>query len=281
MARISLPRLWTAPFIVSLLLLGTGCVENDPEDPADNDGTWTLVWSDEFDMEALPDATKWGYDAGDHGWGNQELQNYLAADERSARGTGGHLVITASVDSSGAEKVYRSARLVTKNKGDWTYGRIEVRARLPRGRGTWPAIWMLPTDNAYGGWPNSGEIDIMEHVGFDPTRVHGTVHTGAFNHTRGTQVGDNRIVPTALDSFHVYAAEWHEDRIDFFIDNEKYFTFANSGNGPAEWPFNRRFHLVLNIAVGGSWGGQQGVDDTVFPQELRVDYVRVYRKGGG
>lgn len=258
---------------VLALLAVCGCASES--EPAPDD--WTLVWSDEFDTAGLPDASKWSYDVGDHGWGNQELQNYLAENPETARVEGGHLVITASLDSSGAEKEYRSARMVSKNKGDWTYGRVEVRAQLPQGRGTWPAIWMLPTTNAYGGWPNSGEIDIMEHVGFDPTNVHGTVHTQSFNHMIGTQKGNARLIPTAMDSLHVYAIEWYEDRIDFFIDDAPYFTFTNTGNGPADWPFDQPFHLVMNIAVGGAWGGQQGVDDTVFPQEMRVDYVRIFR----
>ncbi len=258
--------------IIALLAL-CGCASESDSTPDD----WTLVWSDEFDAAGLPDASKWSYDVGDHGWGNQELQNYLADNLETARVEAGHLVITASLDSSGAEKEYRSARMVSKNKGDWTYGRVEVRAKLPQGRGTWPAIWMLPTTNAYGGWPNSGEIDIMEHVGFDPTNVHGTVHTQSFNHMIETQKGNARLVPSALDSLHVYAIEWYEDRIDFFIDDALYFTFANTGNGPADWPFDQPFHLVMNIAVGGAWGGQQGVDDAVFPQEMRVDYVRIFR----
>ncbi|MDZ4701941.1 MAG: glycoside hydrolase family 16 protein [Rhodothermales bacterium] len=263
------PRTFLPIFV---LIAVCGCAsESDPAPEAP-----TLVWSDEFDTPGLPDASKWSYDVGDHGWGNQELQNYLADNSETARVEDGQLIITASLDASGAEKEYRSARMVTKNKGDWTYGRVEVRAQLPRGRGTWPAIWMLPTTNAYGGWPNSGEIDIMEHVGFDPTNVHGTVHTQSFNHMTGTQKGNARLVPSALDSLHIYAIEWYEDRIDFFIDDAPYFTFTNTGNGPADWPFDQPFHLVLNIAVGGAWGGQQGVDDSVFPQELRVDYVRIY-----
>ncbi|MEZ4701989.1 MAG: glycoside hydrolase family 16 protein [Rhodothermales bacterium] len=259
------------------LLLQAGC---DPSTDAPTTALpgWTLVWSDEFDTDGLPDAGKWGYDVGDHGWGNQELQNYLARNPETARVEEGHLIITASLTGEGDSKTYPSARLVTKNKGDWTYGRVEVRAKIPRGRGTWPAIWMLPTANTYGTWPASGEIDIMEHVGFDPTNIHGTVHTSSFNHTIGTQKGEARIVPTALDAFHVYAIEWRSDRIDFFVDSDRYFTFANTGNGPADWPFDQPFHLVMNIAVGGSWGGQQGVDDTIFPQEMQVDYVRVYRE---
>ena len=171
---------------------------------------------------------------------------------------------------------YTSARLVSRDKGDWTYGRFEIRAKLPRGRGTWPAIWMLPTDWEYGGWPGSGEIDIMEHVGYDMNVVHSTVHTESYHHSIGTQKGESILVDDVDTSFHVYAVEWRPDRIDAFVDGQKYFTFVNEGTGYQEWPFDKRFHLLLNIAVGGSWGGAQGVDNSIFPQQLVIDYVRVY-----
>jgi licheninase len=171
---------------------------------------------------------------------------------------------------------------VTREKGDWTYGRVEVRAKLPSGRGTWPAIWMLPTEWRYGGWPHSGEIDIMEHVGFDPDIVHATVHTGAYNHAAGTQRGAQIEVPTARAAFNVYAIEWAPEEIRGYVNDTHYFTFENErltdpSAGAPEWPFDQPFHLLLNIAVGGTWGGAQGVDPEVFPQQLVVDYVRVYR----
>jgi beta-glucanase (GH16 family) len=155
---------------------------------------------------------------------------------------------------------------------------VEVRAKLPGGRGTWPAIWMLPTDNAYGNWPKSGELDIMEHVGFDPGRVHFTVHTETYNHMNGNQQGANRVLNDPLNEFFVYTMEWYEDHADFFANSDKIFTFVNEGTGYKEWPFDKRFHLLLNIAVGGSWGGQQGIDTTIFPVSMTVDYVRVYQK---
>ena len=234
-----------------------------------------LVWSDEFEYSGLPDDTKWSYDVGGHGWGNNELQYYTEARTENVRVENGVLTIEArkeNFEGSG----YTSTRLVSRNKGDWKYGRFEIRAKLPRGRGTWPAIWMLPTDWLYGGWPASGEIDIMEHVGYDMNRIHGTIHTEAFNHTKGTQVG-NSIVANDVDTeFHVYTLDWWPDRIDIFLDGEKYFTVSDNGTGFAAWPFDQRFHLLLNIAVGGSWGGAQGVDDSIFPQRMEVDYVRVY-----
>jgi len=152
-----------------------------------------------------------------------------------------------------------------------------VRAKLPKGRGTWPAIWMLPTDWEYGNWPRSGEIDIMEHVGYDQGNIHGTVHTDAFNHTKGTQRGGSIMAPMASEEFLVYSINWDAEKIDFYIDNRLYFTFENTGKGFSEWPFDKRFHLILNIAVGGAWGGAQGVDESIFPQTMQIDYVRVFQ----
>ena len=234
-----------------------------------------LVWQDEFDYEGKPDANKWGYDTGGGGWGNNEAQFYTNRLE-NAFVKDGHLTIKA-IKENYEGKEYTSARLVTKNKGDWKYGRFEIKARLPGGRGTWPAIWMLPTDWEYGGWPSSGEIDIMEHVGYDMNVVHGTVHTNAYNHLKGTQKGSNRTLGDVVNDFHVYAIEWTENQIDFFIDGDKYFTFFKNSDSYKEWPFDKRFHLILNIAVGGNWGGVEGIDENVFPVEMVVDYVRVYQ----
>lgn len=234
-----------------------------------------LIWSDEFESEGLPDPSKWSYDVGDHGWGNNELQNYSREDLKNARVENGVLIIEAHADNS-LPKGYSSARLVSKEKAAWKYAYIEVRAKLPEGLGTWPAIWMLPEENNYGGWPRSGEIDIMEHVGYDPGKVHGTVHTEAFNHSIGTQQGAQLQVDDFQSEFHVFAIDWREDEIDFFIDGENYFTFQNTGNGPKEWPFDQPFHMILNIAIGGNWGGAKGVDPNIWPQRMEVDYVRVF-----
>jgi beta-glucanase (GH16 family) len=236
-----------------------------------------LIWSDEFDTDGLPNPNYWSYDVGDHGWGNNELQYYSKENQKNVRIVDGILIIEAHADSS-HPKGYTSARIVTKGQAAWQYGYIEMRAKLPEGTGTWPAIWMLPEENTFGGWPRSGEIDIMEHVGFDPGRVHGTVHTEAFNHSIGTQKGAQLMVPDFQNEFHTYAIDWSKDKIDFFIDGEKYFTFENTGNGPKEWPFDQPFHLILNIAVGGNWGGTNGVDPSIWPQRMEVDYIRVYDK---
>jgi len=242
---------------------------------------WSLVWADEFDGSGLPDADRWAYDVGGHGWGNNERQYYTEGRTENARVEGGHLVITARQETWEGN-AYTSARLVSKS--DWTYGRFEARAQLPSGRGTWPAIWMLPTNDTYGAdyWPDNGEIDIMEHVGFAPDTVHATVHTEAYNHMRGTQRGSAIHVPNARSGFNTYAVEWTPDSIRGFVNDQAYFTFPNERRTDSdadwrEWPFDQPFHFVLNIAVGGNWGGAEGVDPSIWPQELRIDYVRVYR----
>ena len=235
-----------------------------------------LIWSDEFNYKGLPDSTKWSYDVGGRGWGNNELQFYTEKRLENARVEGGNLIIEAQKENWDKMK-YTSARLVTKNKGDFLYGRIEARAKLPKGLGTWPAIWMLPTDWSYGGWPESGEIDIMEHVGYDQDVVHGTVHTKAFNHTINTQKANTIKVAGASDSFHVYAIDWSENQIDFFMDDIHYFTFKKEDADFKKWPFDKRFHIIFNIAFGGNWGGSKGIDDTILPQKMEIDWVRVYK----
>ncbi len=244
---------------------------------------WQPVWCDEFDTDGLPDSSRWLYDAGGGGWGNQELQYYTRENLNNAFIEDGILHIRAIKEQHGNYN-YTSARLVTKYQGDWEYGRIQVKAKMPSGRGTWPAIWMLPTDWRYGGWPHSGEIDIMEYVGYDPGVVHGTIHTGAYNHMLNTQIGYTRNVPTAETEFHLYEMIWEPASIRLYIDGVQ---FAEFGYNPEvnkhienseAWPFDQRFHLILNLAIGGTWGGQRGVDDSIFPTEMQVKYVRVYQR---
>ncbi|MCX2573757.1 glycerophosphodiester phosphodiesterase family protein [Pedobacter sandarakinus] len=237
---------------------------------------WKLKWNDEFNDAGLALSKNWSYDVGGKGWGNNELQYYTDADSANAVVKKGNLNITVAKQAK-ESNAYTSARLVTKNKFDFKYGRIEVRALLPKGRGLWPAIWALPTEWKYGGWPKSGEIDIMEHVGYEPDSVYGTVHTEKFNHVIHTQVG-KAVKINPYDAYHVYAVEWFEDRMDFFVDDQKYLSFKNTGKGPADWPFDQQFHIILNVAVGGGWGGKKGVDDAIFPATMKVDYVRVYQK---
>lgn len=237
-----------------------------------------LVWADEFNYNGLPDQSKWNYDTvgNPYGWGNNEKQWHTYANSNNAFVSNGTLKIKAIKEDIRGKK-YSSARLTTKNKGDWKYGKIEVRAKLPSGNGTWPAIWMLPTEWKYGEWPKSGEIDIMEHVGSDPDTVLSTSHTEAFNHSIGTQVGQKYYLPSATTAFHVYTLVWNKKEWKSYVDGKPYFTYKNNGTGPAAWPYDQMFHLILNLAIGGGLGGKKGIDDSRFPHIFEIDYVRVYQ----
>ena len=238
---------------------------------------WKLKWSDEFNGKGLPDANNWTYDIGGTGWGNNEKQFYTNADTLNVMVDKGNLnIIARKADKENMK--FTSARIASRKKFDWKYGRLEVRAILPKGKGAWGAIWMLPTDWKYGAWPKSGEIDVMEHVGYEPDSVYGTIHTQSFNHSIKTQFGKGLKFDDLHTAYHVYGIEWYKDRIDFFIDGKPYMTFKNSGKGSAEWPFDQTFHLLMNVAVGGNWGGKMGIDESAFPTTLKVDYVRVFQK---
>ncbi|MBC3786262.1 glycoside hydrolase family 16 protein [Spirosoma utsteinense] len=237
-----------------------------------------LVWADEFDKNGLPDSTKWGYDVGGNGWGNNELQFYTKERKENARIEKGNLIIEAHKESYQGRN-YTSARLLTQKTATWRYGRMEVRAKLPSGLGTWPAIWMLGENIPTAGWPLCGEIDIMEHVGYEEGVVHGTLHTEAYNHGKGTQKEGKTTVPTATSAFHVYAIDWTRNQIDFYVDDQKYYSMnaQTTGGTQQQWPFTQPFFMILNLAVGGNWGGQKGVDERIWPQRMEVDYVRVYQ----
>jgi len=240
---------------------------------------WELVWSDEFEKSGPVDAKKWKAETGGHGWGNQELQHYTAS-LNNGRVEDGKLIIEARQEDF-ADQRYTSARL--NSTANFMYGRFEVRAKLPRGRGTWPAIWMMPHGSGRyegGKWPDNGEIDIMEHVGFDHGVVHASVHTKSYNWIVGTQKTAKIVVDDASSEFHVYAIEWSPDRIDFFVDDQKYHSFVNPRMTSKEWPFDQPFYFILNVAVGGIWGGKHRVDDAIFPQRMEVDYVRAYKSVG-
>jgi beta-glucanase (GH16 family) len=269
-------------FLFSLAFALNACTDKkeiivNPSNQPIVDKNWqfetTPVWVDEFNSTTV-DGSKWTFETGGNGWGNNELQYYTSG--ANATTTGGILNITAKKEVFSGNQ-YTSTRMITKGKGDWLYGRFEVRAKVPKGRGTWPAIWMLPSDNSYGTWPASGEIDIMEHVGYDMNKIHSSVHTSAYNHTRGTQKTATKIIADASDSFHIYRVDWTPFAVKGYIDNVGYFEFKNENSGFAAWPFNKNFHLILNVAVGGNWGGAQGIDDTVFPASLAIDYVKVYK----
>ncbi len=227
----------------------------------------------------MPDSAKWNYDTrgNSYGWGNNEAEWYTVARKENTWVSDGTLKITARNEPTSG-KNYSSGRITTKGKGDWKYCKVEVRAKLPTGNGTWPAIWMLSSDNKYGGWPKSGEIDIMEQVGSNPDTVLSTIHTEKYNHIKKTQRGKRMGLATATTDFHVYTLEWEENELRSFVDGKLYFTFDNEKTGFEAWPFDQPFHLILNLAIGGGLGGQHGIDNNLFPHTLEVDYVRVYQK---
>jgi beta-glucanase (GH16 family) len=255
------------PILLGMLIQLSGC-KGSPRVPQG----MRLVWSDEFNNSGAPNPLKWSYDTGVHGWGNNEVQRYTG-NRTNSFVRGGSLHIVARNENGR----WTSARLKTKGKAGWTYGYFEIKAKLPEGVGTWPAIWMLPETDAYGLWPNSGEIDIMEHVGFDAGRIHTTVHTAAFNHRINTQKTKFAPLENVSTQFHIYGMEWDESQIQWYIDGEPFFQFEHTGKNTEEWPFDKPFYLLLNIAMGGSWGGQRGIDPALREAVMEVDYVRVYQ----
>lgn len=246
-----------------------------------NAGAWTLVWADEFDQPdgSAPDPQKWTYDLGrgDHGWGNNELQ-YYTARTNNARIERGQLIIEAHAESFGGCD-YTSARLKTQGLAAWTGGRMEARLRLPHGPGIWPAFWMLGANHDVARWPGCGEIDIMENIGREPDIVHGTIHGPGYS--GGDGISGKKVHPDGSrfsDDFHVFAVEWDADRIQWFVDQELFFTVAATDlPAGALWVFTQPQFLLLNVAVGGNWPGRPEAT-TVFPQRMFVDYVRVYQK---
>ncbi|MBI5472321.1 MAG: glycoside hydrolase family 16 protein [Ignavibacteriae bacterium] len=228
---------------------------------------WTLVWNDEFSGPMI-DSTKWGWEVNGDGGGNNELQYYTASSLNSFI-EDGKLVIRA-IKENYLGKQYTSARMRTKNKGDWKYGRFEARMKLPLGKGMWPAFWMLPTDWVYGGWPLSGEIDVMEVLGHETTITYGTIHWGAPYHQQSGGT-DTLTSGTFADSYHTFATEWDSTGFKWYADGIHFFSTSMGS------PFDQRFHILLNLAIGGNWPGSPDAS-TVFPQMMYVDYVRVYRK---
>ncbi|WP_316804570.1 glycoside hydrolase family 16 protein [Pedobacter nototheniae] len=256
-----------------------GPVYVPPETTTPVEKNWTFEstpsWSDEFSNTGAPLTSNWDYDTGGSGWGNNEKEFYTSTTN-NASVADGKLTITAKKEDMGG-MAYTSSRMVTRGKLDVLYGRFEIKAKLPSGRGTWPAIWMLPTDRTYGDWPKSGEIDIMEHVGYDQDNVHFTTHTEAYYFKINTQKTITKKIDGASTAFHLYRVDWTPFAVRGYYDDVKVFEFTNEGTGYKVWPFDKRFHLLLNVAVGGDWGGAQGIDDSIWPQKMEVDYVRYYK----
>ena len=283
MLKISLTSsLVTILFAVAILALSSGGGATLQPPPATG---YTLVWSDEFNGAdgSSPDSSKWTYDTGGKGWGNKELECYTNRTQ-NAKIQGGNLVITAAKEnftcSDGVASNYTSARLKTQGLFSQAYGRFEARIKIPQGQGMWPAFWMLGNDIGSAGWPTCGEIDIMENIGREPGTVHGSLHGPS---TTGPT--SDATAPFSLpagqnfaDDFHLYAVEWDPRTTRFYVDSNLYATF-NSSQWPAggTWKFDHPFFIILNVAVGGSWPGSPD-NTTVFPQQMLVDYVRVYAK---
>lgn len=280
MKRTQFSFLLSIVFLFSGLGVGASWATEVPQTVRTNDGrTLKLVWNDEFEGVGLPDPEKWGYEYGFVR--NHESQFYAREREKNVYQKNGILTIESlkeHFEENGQTAEITSGSVTTEGKAAWTYGRIEVSAKLPKGRGVWPAIWMLGTNIREIGWPKCGEIDVMEYVGHNPTQVHATVHAGlAGNAGKHTSKGSFTRIPGIEDRFAVYAVEWTEDKMDFFVDDELYFTFKRGDRNIDPWPFDKPHYLILNTAIGGSWGGAKGIDDEIFPCRFEIDYVRVYQ----
>ncbi len=255
-------------FVLTASALSCGA----PETPGD----YTLVWSEEFAVDGLPDPATWSYETGLIR--NQEAQYYTAGRPENARVENGCLVIEARKEDY-ADAHYTSASVNTLGKREFFRGKLEVRAKIPTGRGSWPAIWMMGTNITTVGWPECGEIDVMENVGYEPDTIYATVHTpGSVNDPGKVERGGHIDIPFPFDDFHVYAVEWQDDVLDFYCDGTKYFTYQKNASYSSYWRFDRPFYLLLNLAIGGTWGGAQGIDDTIFPLTYSIDYVRYYER---
>ena len=241
--------------------------------------SWSLVWSDEFNSDGLPDSSNWSYNIGNWGWGNNELQFYEEVESKNARCENGSLVIQAHMDEYGQ---WSSARLTTQERVSFLYGKIDIRAKVPVDRGTWSAGWML--GDAYRdelSWPYCGEIDILECVGYEINDTtgsgynHATCHTKAYYFKQNNQIGSQIKVDSMDSKFHTYTVEWYPDRILGYLDGEHYYTYDKNAND-LEWPFHQPQNIILNLAIGGGWGGLKGIDPSIKDPKYIIDYVRVY-----
>ena len=235
---------------------------------------YVQVWGDEFNTPGLPDSTKWNYEIGKIR--NDELQYYTSKRLENARIEDSVLIIEARKEKfSGAD--YTSASVISRGIGDWKYGKIEIRAKVPTGKGTWPALWMLPTNSEYG-WPTSGEIDIMEYIGVEPQNLFYTCHFEGNNGTGHMSSGTkSSYISNPFNQFIKFTLVWTPDKLEWYANDRKYHQYIRTSNDIKLWPFNKEFYLILNLAYGGSWGGYAGVDDTKLPHKFLIDYVRVYQ----
>lgn len=267
--------------------IGNGVIENDDtrvdftnagyDAPTSYPG-YALAWADEFNGTAL-NLTDWSFENGDGcpsicGWGNNELEYYTSRPENLFFQDGKMIIEARKENFSG--KNYTSSKILTRGKKIFKYGRFDIRAKLPKGKGIWPAFWLLPQNNVFGGWPKSGEIDLMEMIGHEANRSYGTLHFGPG--PGSTQLGRNYTLPSGVfnDEFHVFSLEWKENQIKWFIDGNLFSTYTNADVGSNTWPFNEDFFMIMNLAVGGNWPGNPDAT-TYLPQWLIVDYIRVYQ----
>ncbi len=245
-----------------------------------NEG-YQLVWSDEFEYNGLPDSTKWNYEVGGNGWGNNEKQYYTEKSLENANVSDGKLHIIA-LQKDYENLKYTSARITTFQKFSLQYGKVDIMAKIPQGKGTWPAIWMLPESlrQKIENWPLCGEIDIMEHVGKDPNVVHTSLHTELYNFWKQSQYTHFEKLADVSNAFHLYSIEWTPESIKFFIDKRLFYEAFKGENGKDAtnegWPFDKKYFLILNLAIGGNWGGE--IDNSIFPVEMQIDYVRMFQK---
>lgn len=275
-------------FIVLGGLLVFGCSTNKTTSLSKNE--YKLVWADEFNYTGKPDSKKWGFE---YGLIRNREKQYYTDDLKNARVENGNLIIEARKEQVINKKYvgkdskawmkrdslsgYTSASLTTVGIAEWTYGKIEVSAKLAEGVGLWPAIWMLGSNYKEVGWPKCGEIDIMEHVGFMKDSIFGSVHTEAYNHMKGNHKKVTIFIDKPYAEFHAYAVEWTPEKVDFLLDGKVYNHFENEHKTEDEWPFDDPQYLKINIAIGGMLGGKKGINDDVFPEQMLIDYVRVYQ----
>jgi len=272
-------------FLLFISLIMSACTDSMTA------SNWKLIWSDEFDGPAgsSPDPEKWQFNIGGNGWGNKEWEYYTDKSENGSLDGNGSLVITAREieDPKSSDLTcwywpcrFTSARMLTQDRFDFTYGRVEARIRVPYGQGIWPAFWMLGNDIATAGWPKCGELDIMENIGREPSILHGTIHGPGYSGANGISSSITLPEGQALkDDFHVFAVEWEVDEIRWYLNGEQYAAVANDEQFTDEkpWVFDHPFFIILNMAVGGGWPGYPD-ETTTFPQMMVVDYVRVYQR---